>query len=159
MRGWPKWRRRAAVDWDGVDYLDLVPRPLVAAETPPADAGEPGAGGSEVTCDQVVLLVPRYRDAIWGRLVQPRLGPRKRYMRVPLEPRGSALWRAMDGRRTVRDLVEIVREASAGDETGLPRRVSLYVQSMVDNGFVELDHGRNAGPQAGKPGVSDRAED
>lgn len=135
MRWWPGRSRQDGGGWDGVDYLDLVPRALVAAEEPDASA------------PPVVLLVPRYRDAVWGRLVQPRLGPRKRYVRVPLEARGSALWRAMDGRRPVRDLLEAAAAAEPGDHADLPRRVCQYLQALADNGFIALD--RPAGPGGG----------
>lgn len=123
-------RRRPAPQGD---YLDLVPRRLVEAE-----AGDDG---------KVVLLAPRYRDAVWGRLLQPRLGPGKRFVRVPLEARGAALWQAVDGRRTVRELVEIVGEAAPGDGQDLARRTCLYVQALVDNGFLGL--AEPASPVAG----------
>lgn len=141
-RWWPfrGWRRGSA--WQGVDYLDLVPSRAVGFEERPQSG-------------QVVLLVPRYRDAVWGRLIQPRLGPGKRYLKVPLEERGSLLWRAMDGRRQVRDLVALLAEApDAGtdQQQELARRVCLYLHSLVDNRFVTL-------ARSGEPGVAaDSAE-
>jgi hypothetical protein len=117
--------------WDDVDYLDLVPTRRVAFEERPA-AGEDADGL------QVVLLVPRYRDAVWGRILQPRLGPGKRFVRVPLEARGSALWRGMDGKATVRDLLTAAESAAPGDGEDLARRVCLYLQALVDNGFVAV---------------------
>lgn len=117
--------------WDDVDYLDLVPTRRVAFEERPA-AGEDADGL------QVVLLVPRYRDAVWGRILQPRLGPGKRFVRVPLEARGSALWRGMDGTATVRDLLTAAESAAPGDGEDLARRVCLYLQALVDNGFVAV---------------------
>lgn len=134
-------RSGGASAWDGVDYLDLVPVRCVAFEERPA-AGD--AAG------QVVLLVPRYRDPFWGRVLQPRLGPAKRFVRVPLEARGSALWRGMDGRATVRDLLPAAAAAAPADDQGgagdegidadadLARRVCLYLQALVDNGFVAV---------------------
>ena len=127
---WPRARRDEASPWAGIDYLDLVPRRVVGYEAP--------EGGANV-----VLLVPRYRDGVWGRLIQPRLGPAKRFVRVPLEARGSALWRAMDGGRTVRDLMPAAHEAAPDDDADLARRVCLYVQNLADNGFIRLT---GAGP-------------
>ncbi len=136
MRWWPGRRQERRESWDGIDFLDVVPRPLVAAEV--------GDGGvdSEHAGDRVVLLVPRYRDPVWGRLIQPRLGPRKRFVRVPLEARGSALWRAMDGRSPLRDLLPAVAAADAGDPDGLPKRICLYAQALADNGFIALERPR-----------------
>lgn len=124
-------KRGGGSKWDDVDYLDLVPTRLVAYEERPA-AGD-GAEGP-----QIVLLVPRYRDAVWGRILQPRLGAGKRFVRVPLEARGSALWRGMDGQATVRDLLTVAETAAPGDGEDLARRVCLYLQALVDNGFVAV---------------------
>ncbi len=124
-----KGKRGGGSKWDDVDYLDLVPTHRVAFEERQADG-------------LVVLLVPRYRDALWGRLLQPRLGPGKRFVRVPLEARGSALWRAMDGQACVRDLLPVAEAAApdAGDGgiDEMARRVCLYLQALVDNGFVAV---------------------
>lgn len=116
------------------DYLDLVPRRLVEA------VPEPDAGG------KVILLVPRYRDAVWGRLLQPRLGPGKRFVRLPIEARGAALWTAIDGRRSVRELLPAVAAASPDDEADLPRRTCLFIQAMVDNGFLAIGPASPTGP-------------
>jgi len=132
---WPRARREHASPWAGIDYLDLVPRRVVGFEAAAGDANQGDAN--------VILLVPRYRDRVWGRLIQPRLGPAKRFVRVPLEARGSALWRAMDGERTVRDLMPAAHEAAPGDDADLARRVCLYVQNLADNGFIRLT---GAGP-------------
>lgn len=132
--------RRRTSPWQGVDYLDLVPRRAVAFEAA-ADDG------------RVVLLVPRYRDGLWGRLIQPRLGPAKRYVRVPLEARGSALWQAMDGELTVRDLLAVAAAAAAGDQEDLARRVCLYVQNLADNGFVSLTGAEPVPNSGASPGV------
>lgn len=129
-------RPAVSASWQGYDYLDLVPRKLVEA-APSSDGGA------------VSLLVPRYRDAIWGRLLQPRLGPGKRFVKVPLEARGAALWTAIDGQRTVRDLVPVVGEVAPDDLDNLPRRVCLFVQAMADNGFIALDRPAPAGQAAG----------
>ncbi len=135
--------------WDDVDYLDLVPTRRVAFEERPGDVDGDGDGGAQVEGGQIVLLVPRYRDAVWGRLLQPRLGPGKRFVRVPLEARGSALWRGMDGKATVRDLLTAAESAAPGDGEDLARRVCLYLQALVDNGFVAV-----ALPAAGeRPGA------
>jgi hypothetical protein len=57
---------------------------------------------------------------------------------VPLEARGAALWQAVDGHRSVRDLVAVVGAATPGDGEDLARRVCLYVQALADNGFLAL---------------------
>ena len=78
--------------WRGVNYMDLVPaRRLNWRDDPDGDV--------------VQVLMPRYTDPLLSRLLQPRLAADKRFIRVPLEDRGSFLWRLLDGKRRVIDLV------------------------------------------------------
>ena len=54
------WINGRSSSMRGVNYLDLVPEHVVEAET-------------SDNADQVVLLMPRYRDFLFRRLVQPLL--------------------------------------------------------------------------------------
>ena len=110
--------------WHGVNYMDLVPAHRLAWQDDPDS-------------DAVQVLVPRYTDPILGRLVQPRLASNKRYIRVPLEDRGSFLWRLLDGNRRVIDLVRAFEVAYPEDREQSPERVSMYLHAMYDNKFIE----------------------
>lgn len=115
--------RRKASRWRDRDYLELVPAHRYGHHL------EPGTG-------RVVVLVPRFTDPVLGRWLQPRLGPRRAHLRVPLEARGAAVWRAIDGRRSVRELAEIFAAAFPDDSSDAARRVSLYLHAMYDKGFI-----------------------
>ena len=115
------WRRRSR--WADVDYLDLVLVPRCEAEIDPATG-------------RVVVLKPRFADPLGRRLIQPRLGAGRRFLKVPLEERGSVLWRHCDGQRTVGDLVAVFAAAFPHDTDDAPKRISLYLHAMYENDLI-----------------------
>jgi hypothetical protein len=119
---WP-WQRPRL---EGVNYLDLVPVRLVDSEP-----------GSEPA--RLLLRMPRYRDPILGRLLQPRLRGDRRFIRVPLDPRGSWLWPRIDGRRTVGELVGMFRREFPEDEAEIEERLSLYIAGLAAHGFLAVE--------------------
>jgi hypothetical protein len=106
------------------NYLDLVPHHAVDAEID--DDG------------RVRVLMPRYRDPIFGRLLQPRLKGDRRFIRVPLDPRGSWVWQQVDGQRTVGAIARAFREAFPEEDGAIEERVSRFVAAMVGNGFLKI---------------------
>ena len=53
-----------------------------------------------------VLILPRFRKAWMQRWLLPKsLSP---YVRMPLEEHGTAVWRLVDGQRTVREIIELL---------------------------------------------------
>jgi hypothetical protein len=109
--------------WDGIDYLDLIPECVVGDE--PAD--EPG---------KVRLLTPRYSGPILGRFLQPRLRGERRWVRVPLDARGSWLWQRLDGRTPVRELARAFAAAFPEDADATPERLCHYIEALVQHGFA-----------------------
>jgi len=121
---WP-WQRSPLAD---LNYLELVPRRIVQSD--------PGGAPS-----RVLLLMPRYRDPVFGRLVQPHLRGERRFIRVPLDPRGSWLWAQVDGEMTVGELVQRFREAFPEETEQVEERLCHYVAAMVGHGFMAVDLG------------------
>ncbi len=119
---WP--RRTPARNLRGVNYLDLVPRRVVESEA--LDGG------------RVRLCMPRYRDALGSRLLQPLLKGEKRYIRVPLEARGSWIWDQVDGERNVGDIAVAFRQAFPEEAEPVDERVCQYVAALVANGFLAV---------------------
>ncbi len=109
--------------WHNIDYLDLIPEHVVGHEP----GAEPG---------KVRLLTPRYGGPVLGRLLQPRLRGDRRWVRVPLDARGSWLWRHIDGRTSVRDLVRGFAAAFPDETDDAAERVCQYVESLVQNRFL-----------------------
>lgn len=109
----------------GVNYLDLVPRRVVDSE--------PAADG------KLRLLMPRYRDPLGRRLLQPLLRGDRRYIRVPLEGRGSWIWSQVDGETTVGQIAVAFREAFPDETEQVEERVCKYVVALVGNGFLSVE--------------------
>jgi hypothetical protein len=118
--GWFRRRSRFA----GVDFLDLVPERMVASEEDPQSR-------------DVVLLMPRFLGTFYYHLLQRFVNGPKRFIRVPLEARGTVLWRGIDGVRAVRDLLaDFV--AAFPDEDDPAERVCQYVYQLEQNRFVRF---------------------
>ena len=110
--------------WQDVNYMDLVPAHHRDWQEDPQS-------------DRVLVLMPRYTDPILGRLLQPRLSLAKRFIKIPLEGRGSFLWRLVDGKRAVSELVLAFEAQYPDDSDDVPTRVSLYLHAMYDNKFIK----------------------
>ena len=109
----------------GVDFGALIPAPAVGHEISPESG-------------RVVLLVPRYRDPLFGRLIQPRLSAEKRYVRIPFDQRGTYLWPLLDGASTIVELAEGFQEAFPGDAEQAAKRIAAYLHRMYEHRFVEF---------------------
>jgi hypothetical protein len=117
--------RRTSRKWRGVDFMGLVPLQACGYE----NGGKPGL---------VVVLQPRFQSGLMARYLQPRLKETKKYLRIPLEERGSFLWSLMDGKRTVGDLTEAFRAEFQDEKEHVPQRVATYLYQMADNHLIEF---------------------
>ena len=110
--------------WEGVNYLELIPAHRQGWQ-------------SDSDNEQVFVLMPRYGDPLFSRLLQPFLSEAKKHIRIPLEGRGSFLWRLVDGQRSVADLVTAFELKYPTDCEDAPERVSMYLHAMYDNNFIK----------------------
>ena len=117
--------RKSSRKWRGVDFMALVPEK--ACGWVPGDV--PG---------QVLLLQPRFNSGLLGRFLQPRLKETKKFIRMPLEERGSFLWGLIDGNMTAGDMAEAFRTEFPAENDQVPERVSTYLYQMVDNGLIHF---------------------
>ena len=117
--------RKSSRKWRGVDFMALVPE-KACGWTP---GEEPG---------RVVVLQPRYRSGVLGRLLQPRLKESKKYLRVPLEERGSCLWGLIDGHMTVGEMAAAFGRDFPEDNNQIPERVATYLYQMADNHLIKF---------------------
>ena len=117
--------RKTSRKWRGVDFMGLVPEKACGW----APGERPG---------QVVVLQPRFNSGLLGRLLQPRLKEAKKYLRIPLEERGSLLWNLMDGRRTTGEIADAFRREFPNENDQLPERVATYLYQMADNNLIRF---------------------
>jgi hypothetical protein len=119
--------KRTSRKWRGIDFMGLVP-----ARTCDWVRGEkPG---------QIVVLQPRFQSGLLGRFLQPRLKESKRFVRIPLEERGSFLWAQMDGKRTVGDLTRAFQEEFENETDQVPERVATFLYQMADNNLIRFNN-------------------
>lgn len=115
--------RKSSRKWRGVDFMTLVPE-KACGWTPGA---EPGL---------VIVLQPRFRTGLLGRFLQPRLKEAKKYLRIPLEERGSHLWNHIDGKATVGKLAQEFGRNFPGENDQVSERVATYLYQMADNHMI-----------------------
>lgn len=86
----------------------------------------------------VVLVSPRFRKAWMQRLfVHLVAHGRSAHARIPLEEHGSAVWRLIDGRRTVSNIILCLADHFPQGEEYAPR-VCAYIAQLYRDGFIRL---------------------
>ena len=83
----------------------------------------------------VVIAFPRFKYDWMRRFLLPKgMSPD---IHVRLEEHGSAVWRLIDGRRTVREIVSQLADHFHPDEN-YASRVTTYVMQLRKDGFIKL---------------------
>ena len=83
----------------------------------------------------VVLALPRFRQRWMQRWLLPKgMSP---CTRVQLEEHGTAVWRLIDGRRTVGEIIALLSPHFHG-EAGYEARVTTYLMRMQRDGLIRL---------------------
>jgi hypothetical protein len=101
-------------------FLGLVPVQALASE--------PGEGGN------LILLRPKILSKRWGWVLKLM---RKPVFRVKLDARGTAVWQACDGTRTVAQVSEVVA-AAFPEEPDTTLRTALFIRELARGGFVRF---------------------
>jgi hypothetical protein len=102
-------------------FLTLVPVQALASE--------PGEQGN------LILLRPKILAPRWAWLLRMMRRPT---FRVKLDARGTAVWQACDGVRTVDAISRILSERYPGEEDVL-LRTALFVRELARGGFLRLE--------------------
>lgn len=101
-------------------YLALVPVQALASE--------PGENGT------LVLIRPKVLSPRWAWVL--RLMKKPNY-RVKLDGRGTAVWRACDGKRSVAEVIEAV-ESTFPEEPDTTLRTALFIRELARGKFLNL---------------------
>lgn len=101
-------------------FLALVPVQALASE--------PGEGGN------LVLIRPKILSPRWAWLVRLMKKPN---FRVKLDARGTAVWKACDGSRTVAQVAQSVAEIFPG-EPDTQLRTALFIRELARGGFLRF---------------------
>jgi hypothetical protein len=105
-------------------FLALVPVQALASES--------GEGGN------LILLRPKLLSPRWAWLLKLMSRP---MFRVRLDARGTAVWRACDGTRSVAQAAAAVSQLFP-EEPDTLQRTALFVRELARGGFLRLEGGR-----------------
>jgi hypothetical protein len=101
---------------------------FLAAVPVQALASEPGVGGN------LILLRPKITSKRWAWMLRMM---RKPIYRVKLDARGTAVWQACDGARTVGQVAAAVAERFP-EEPDTTLRTALFIRELVRGKFMNL---------------------
>ncbi|NDV81117.1 PqqD family protein [Bacteroides sp. 51] len=80
-----------------------------------------------------VIAFPRFKRAWIRKYFLPKnMSP---YIRVRLEEHGSAVWNLIDGKRTVREIIQLLSDYF-GNEENYEQRVTIYITQLRKDGFI-----------------------
>lgn len=81
-----------------------------------------------------VIAFPRFKRAWMRKLLLPKgMSP---YIRVRLEDHGTAVWDLIDGKRTVKEITELLADHFA-DEENYESRVTIYITQLRKDRFIK----------------------
>lgn len=80
-----------------------------------------------------VIAFPRFKRAWMRKFLLPKgMSP---YIRVRLEEHGTAVWNLIDGKRTVREIIQLLSE-HFGNEENYDSRVTIFITQLRKDGFI-----------------------
>ena len=85
--------------------------------------------------ETIVLSFPRFKYSWMQRFLVPKGMSKER--RIYLEEHGTAVWELIDGKRTVREIIEKLA-AHFNDEENYESRVLAYFSQLQKDGFIKL---------------------
>ncbi len=86
--------------------------------------------------DQVVLLVPKFREGILAKLLNPRIS--KPNIKVKLDAYGSYFWKLCDGKTTVFGISEKMKEKFGEDFDPHYGRVKSFMTQLIQDKFITI---------------------
>jgi hypothetical protein len=90
---------------------------------------------TEYEGELAMIAFPRFRSKFMQKFFVPR--NRSPIIRIRLEAHGTAVWKLIDGTRTVEEIVQILSDHFKNEEN-YPYRIAAYIQQLQKQGFVKL---------------------
>ena len=82
----------------------------------------------------VVLLKPKFQHPFLRKHLLPRL--KRPYFKVKLDAVGSFVWEQCDGKRTVQEIAQNLKERFGEEVEPLYDRIALFLQNLEKNRFI-----------------------
>ncbi|MCF8380461.1 MAG: PqqD family protein [Bacteroidales bacterium] len=93
---------------------------------------------NEVEEGKVVILIPKFASRIY-HLFSPRL--EKLFFRIKLDELGTAAWNAIDDKRNIKEICDIIREEhkeTAFDLNDLDNRLEKYISLLYEKRLISF---------------------
>jgi len=84
--------------------------------------------------DLSVIVFPRFRNKFMQRYFVPR--GKSANLHVKLEDHGTAVWDLIDGKRTIKEIAELLAEHFDHEEN-YEYRITKYIGQLYSNGFIK----------------------
>jgi len=81
------------------------------------------------------VLVPRFNDRIFGKILQPRL--KNPFIRANLDELGSNTWELNDKKKSVTDIINLMTDKFS-EENDIENRIVVFIQNLYKNGFIKF---------------------
>ncbi len=104
-----------------VNLLDLIPKRIARFE-------ESGDG-------LITILKPKFKNKMLVKYLMPRV--KSPNFKVNLDEFGSFVWKQCDGKRTVEQIGNLLKEKFQDDIEPVYDRLALFIQSLARYRFIE----------------------
>jgi len=84
----------------------------------------------------VDVLVPRFTDKFFGKFLQPRL--KRPYIRANLDSLGTEVWLLIDGKKSVNEIIELMKSKYFDSENNIEDRVILFINNLHKYNFIKF---------------------
>ena len=106
-----------------INWLDMVP---VVKETIGTKFNDEGLAA---------IIVLRFNKPWMAKLLLPK--NKKNEINLQLDANGTAVWKEIDGTKTVRDIIRSLAEIGKRQEQ-FDDRVVLFIQNLYQSGFISV---------------------
>ncbi|MDL2222710.1 PqqD family protein [Bacteroidales bacterium OttesenSCG-928-M11] len=84
----------------------------------------------------ITITYPRYTKKWQIKFLLPK--GRKNEIKLDFDANGSAVWRLIDGKRSVQDILSDLEEVAQGQDL-FDDRVVVFLQSLIQNDFITVE--------------------
>ena len=106
------------------DIMECVPSRLCEHET-------------DLSTDRIIVLRPKYTSKLGRSVFEPFL--KNKNFKVKLDDLGTAVWKNMDGKNTVKNLGEILAAEFGPEIEPIYERLGKFIIQMHKEKFIRLD--------------------
>ena len=85
--------------------------------------------------DDGTIVVDMEHRGFFAAIAQRGFG-KPRISHIALDQYGSTVWEALDGKRTVMDVVGVMEEAFPEEKDDMLKRVVTFLRTLETNGFI-----------------------